>query len=442
MAVALIVLYDLLITVALVLAIVQVSIRILKKGGSLSRFADRFGFYPRSVMERVRSSAAGTRIWIHAVSLGEVRIALGLIEEMRRQNRSVTFTISVSTATAWKSAEVIMKRSAGPSDVLVYYPFDTVGAVRRAIKRLRPDAVVVVETEIWPNFIRAASRAGVPFYLVNARMSDASEKGYSRIRFFIAEYFKRISHVYAQSDEDAARFRKAGVPSDRITVGNSFKFDVSERVAAKEDELRRWTGAGRILLGGSIWPGEERILLKTYIKLLPDYPGMRLVLAPRHCSMAAEIERQAARCGLSCCRRSSGKNAVSDTDVLVCDTTGELSSLYAISDVVFIGKTLWEHGGQNMIEPCALGKPVVAGPYTENFRQVMNDLLSDDAVVQVPESDMPLMEESVCASIMRFFNEPETAAEYGHRAAMSVSTRAGATERCARDILGRMQCVC
>lgn len=432
--------YDLALTVFFILSSVVLVARVLLKGGQLrfSNFFAKLGFYSRKVLDRIDQTPDGERIWIHAVSLGEVKIALDMMKEMKRQDPSKSFIISVSTQTAWKSASETMLTSAGPSDVLTFYPLDLAFSVRRAIRHLKPSAIIVVETEIWPNFICAASEYGIPFFLVNARLSDSSVRGYTFFSSLFRGVFSRISHVYAQSAMDADRFKRAGVPENCISVSSSFKFGIPKRNPDKENELRAWTGGGPILLGGSIWPGEDVLLLKAYVRLKPVIPELKLVLVPRHSSTVPAIERHVRKFGLNSCRRSHGQQPVPGTGVYICDTSGELSSLYELASAVFVGKTVSEHGGQNMIEPCAIGKPVVVGPYTENFRQVMKDLLSEDAIVQIPEADAAEMEEAVIKVIGRFLTEPDFASAYSNRAMAAVEKRVGSMEACARDIIARI----
>ncbi len=434
---ALMLLYNIVVFVIYILASVPLLARMIRKKGSLHRFFDRLGFYPRKITSKINSTSQ-QRIWIHAVSLGETQVALKLMKEFKRQDPSMVFIISVTTWTAWEMASKVIQNNPESPDVLVLYPMDSACVVRRAIRRLKPSAIVVVETEIWPNFIYNASRLGIPLYLTNARMSDSSVRGYYRSKFFFGHIFRCISHVYAQSAQDAERFWKAGVPKECISVGNSFKFDMPDRNTDKEKELREWIGEGEILLGGSIWPEEECVLLKAFNKLKPYHPDLKLVLVPRHATNTAEIVRHVRSSRLAYCLRSSGEKPEPGTDVFICDTMGELTSLYSVATVVFVGKTLCEHGGQNMIEACAFGKPVIVGPYTENFRQVMNILLQGNALVQIPAADAGELEDSVCNGIIRLFDEPMAAVEMGHRAEMVVQTNVGSVTDCVKDIICRL----
>jgi 3-deoxy-D-manno-octulosonic-acid transferase len=219
-----------------------------------------------------------------------------------------------------------------------------------------------------------------------------------------------------------------------MDVTGSFKFDVAKRRPEKEAELRAWAGDGRILLGGSTWPGEDEVLLR----ILPELPeDVKLVIAPRHFEKADAVETNIEKAGFRCVRRSRGESvgdAVAGDGrkaVFLADTTGELMGLFGISSAAFVGKSLCEHGSQNMIEPCLCGVPTVVGPYTENFRPVMSDLLAADAIVQVED------EEGLRSAVRRFFDpgEREYAAELGERAKAAVERRGGVTERCAKDIL-------
>jgi 3-deoxy-D-manno-octulosonic-acid transferase len=221
-------------------------------------------------------------------------------------------------------------------------------------------------------------------------------------------------------------------------VTGSFRFDAGRRAAPeKEAELRRWTGEGRILLGGSTWPGEDEVLIGAYAKLRVRDASLKLVIAPRHFEKADAVEVNIVKAGFRCVRRSRGESAGDAVAgdgrkaVFLADTTGELMGLFGIASAAFVGKSLCEHGSQNMIEPCLCGIPTVVGPYTENFRPVMSDLLAADAIVQVED------EEGLRSAVRRFFDpgEREYAAALGERAKAAVERRRGVTERCAKDIL-------
>ena len=426
-------LYNALFAVAYAVMVPSFLLRMKRRGGYRARFSDRFGRYPPEIAAAL--SALDTSIWIHAVSVGEVQVAGQLMRAMRARNPNIRFVFSTTSSTGWKTAE----REVTPADVLIYNPLDFGGCVKRALDAVNPRAVILTETEIWPNFIRALKKRGVPIYLVNARISDRSAPRYKALRWFFGEVFRCFTKIYAQSDLDATRLTDAGADPATVQVTGSFKFDVAHRNEAKERELRAWIGDGEILLGGSTWPGEDVVMLNAYKRLLDKHPGVKLVIAPRHFEKADAVEANIRAAGFACVRRSKGGRAgarPSPGEVYLADTTGELMGLFGISSVAFVGKSLCEHGSQNMIEPCLCGVATVVGPYTENFRPVMSDLLAADALVQTPDASTPeARAASVEDELLRFFDDPARRVAYGERARTAVARRCGVVGRCADELL-------
>lgn len=406
---------------------------------------DRFGRYPEDIVRLLgRGPADGTRrpIWIHAVSVGEVQVAGQLMRALRERDGSVRFVFSTTSSTGWKTAENELAKLAGDGlgrddDVLIYNPLDFRGCVKRALDLVNPRAVILTETEIWPNFIRAIRKRDIPLFLVNARISDRSAPRYRALRWFFGEVFRCFTKIYVQSDLDARRLIDAGAEETSLVVTGSFKFDVARRNPSKERELADWIvpKPAKILLGGSTWPGEDEVLLRIYSDLVKTHPEVTLVIAPRHFEKADAVETNIKAAGFPCVRRSRGDTpdrVLAQTDrphVYLCDTTGEMMGLFGISTVAFVGKSLCAHGSQNMIEPCLCGKPTVVGPYTENFRPVMSDLLAADAIVQVSD------EAALKREIYRFFDDPAGRAEQGTRATAAVMRRCGVVGRCADGLL-------
>lgn len=422
-------LYNMLFAAAYLAMMPSFLLRMKRRGGYKARMGDRFADYPDEILSEL-SQTSVSRIWIHAVSVGEVQVAGQLMRAMRAVDPSVRFVFSTTSSTGWRTAE----KEISDSDILIYNPLDFPRLVAKAFDAVRPRAVILTETEIWPNFIREAKRRGIPLFLANARISDRSAPRYRALRCFFGEVFRCFTKIYAQSDLDAERLAAAGADRARMEVTGSFKFDVARRRPEKEDELREWSGGGRILLGASTWPGEDEALLRI-AACLPD--DVKLVIAPRHFEKADAVEANIQKAGFRCVRRSRGESAANvppedmKKTVFLADTTGELMGLYGIASAAFVGKSLCEHGSQNMIESCLCGIPTAVGPYTENFRPVMSDLLSADAIVQLGD------ENALRAALTRFFDPAEKAyAEaLGARAKAAVERRRGATEKCARDIL-------
>jgi 3-deoxy-D-manno-octulosonic-acid transferase len=427
------VVYNVLFSIAWLFLLPGFLLRMCRRGGYAARFGDRLGLYPPDVRRTVQSAwrtgaparqdASGHDIpppsdwvWIHAVSVGEVQVAAQLMREWRAVEPQVRFCFSTTSSTGWKMAE----RAVGARDVLIYNPLDFPNYVKSALSFIRPRAVVLTESEIWPVFIRTAATRGIPLFLINARVSDRSAPRYRLARTWFKDVFGCLTRIFAQSDLDKARLVAAGAPPGRITVTGSFKFDVARRDAAKERELADWLApaAGtRLLVGGSTWPGEDDVLLR----IVKSLRGVTLVLAPRHFEKADAVEAAVRSAGFACVRRSRGATGAPSgaPAVYLADTTGELMGLYALADVVFVGKSLTAHGSQNMIEPCLCGKPTLVGPYTENFRPVMSDLLSAQALIQVDG------EEALAREIRRLIDSPASAAALGARASAAVRRRQG-----------------
>lgn len=401
-------------------------LRMLRRGGYAARMGDRFALYPERIVSAFKEGE-GKFVWIHAVSVGEVQVAAQFMREWRKVEKDVRFCFSTTSSTGWRTAERVIAEG----DILIYNPLDFPSFVKSALKLVKPRAAVLVESEIWPVFIRTAKRYSVPVFLVNARVSDRSAPRYRRARFLFKDVFSCFAAIFAQSQLDRRRLVDAGAPESRVHVTGSFKFDAAHRAAPeKEAELRRWTGEGRILLGGSTWPGEDEVLVDAYAKLRGRDAALKLVIAPRHFEKADAVEANIVKAGFKCVRRSRGESSSGDAnEVLLADTTGELMGFYAIADAVFVGKSLCEHGSQNMIEPCLCAKPVLVGPYTENFRPVMDELLSDNAIVQAAGfSDF----ENKLGEIL--FGDREL----GSRAAAAVESRRGVVEKCVERIRGAL----
>ena len=420
--------YNALFSVAYAAMLPSFLLRMKRRGGYKARMGDRFADYPEDILKTLSSEPAASRIWIHAVSVGEVQVAGQLMRALRKLDPSVRFVFSTTSSTGWRTAE----KEVEPEDVLIYNPLDFPRLVRKAFDVVRPKAIILTETEIWPNFIREAKSRGVPLFLANARISDRSAPRYKALRCFFGEIFRSFTKTYVQSDLDSDRLVAAGADRARMEVTGSFKFDVAKRRPDKEAELREWIGDGRILLGGSTWPGEDDVLLR----IIPELPeDVKLVIAPRHFEKADVVEANIVKAGFRCIRRSRGDSASNGNGdgraVFLADTTGELMGLFGIASAAFVGKSLCAHGSQNMIEPCLCGIPTVVGPYTENFRPVMSDLLAADAIVQVKN------ETELCAVVKRFFKPEErgVAESLGEKAKAAVERRRGATEKCASDIL-------
>jgi len=377
---------------------------------------------------------AGDRpcLWFHAVSVGEVLQLRPVLDGLRERVPDVELVISTTTPTGRAVAE-----SKFPHDRVCYFPLDFSWAAREALRRLRPTAVVLVELELWPNFILIAHRAGIPLALINGRVSEHSYRGYTRIRFLMARLLGCFEALAAQNETYAARLAALGAPEGRLHVTGSIKFDrvATDRHNLRTAELRCFFGIREsepVFIAGSTQEPEEAIALDAYGELRKKYPELRLILVPRHKERFEEVARLVESRRLPLIRRSrpdsaapthpaSAPGAVEGRPVLLLDTLGELAACWGLADVAFVGGSLTNRGGQNMIEPAGYGAALLFGPNTHNFRDVVELLLAENAATVVYN------DAEVVSTVARFLENPAQARAQGTRAQKLVLDQQGAT---------------
>lgn len=423
------IIYDIFLFLAGIAMMPHLFFKMRKRGGYRANFRNRFG---RFAPEQLAAFAKGRSILIHAASVGEVGVAFQFIETMRRDNPAQRFTVSVTSSTGWQEAEKRLSQS----DALIYCPLDLPLFVARALDAVRPSAFVMVETEIWPNLIRACRCRSIPMAIVNGRISDKSAPSYRRFRFLFGPVLRMVKLILAQSDLDAKRFIAAGADPESIKVTGSFKFDVARRNEAKEEMWRGLLGKldllspKALLLGASTWAGEEALLMDCYLELRKRHPELRLALVPRHFERREAVEAEARTRGLRPIRKSDLDSGAwkatpfGPDDILLGDTTGEMMGLYPFASVAVVGRTFHSQGGQNMIEPCLCGTPTVVGPETQNFRPVMSDLLENQAIVQVASAA------ELEPTVEKLLGDAKERESLGKRAAQAVKSRRGVVDSC------------
>jgi 3-deoxy-D-manno-octulosonic-acid transferase len=382
-------LYNILFTVFSVLVSPYYLWRMRRRGNWRAGFSQRFGVYDTKLKQALTNR---DRIWMHAVSVGEVNVCTQIIQGI--EPRLPNLKIVVSTTTTTGMAELHRKLPTHISRV--YYPIDRRNCVVRALSTIRPLAIVLVEGEIWPNFLWRAKEMAIPVFLVNARLSDRSFRGYKRFARLFRPLFGSLAGVGAQSEADAARLRELGCRPQSVRVVGSLKYDAAkldERrlldVPAMLGQLGLAPGA-RILLGGSTHAGEEAILAEQFLRLRARFPDLFLVLVPRHFERCREVGRQLEARGLRFVYRNGitapTRFQPGEVDCLLVNTTGELRYFYEHATVIFVGKSLTAAGGQNPIEPGALGKAMVFGPNMQNFAEVVRSLLAQDGAIQTRDA--------------------------------------------------------
>ena len=415
-------LYSSLLAAVLVLGSPYWLYQLIRHGKYRRGLPQRLGFVP----EHFRNSAKPS-IWIHAVSVGEV-LAIGeLVPALRDQRPDLRVVISTTTDTGQKLASTRF----GAENVF-YFPFDFAFAVRSWIGALHPGLIVIAETEFWPNLLRVGNQSGARIAIVNARISDRSLPGYRRWKNFLTPILGGVDIFLAQTAEDARRLVEIGAAANRVLVGGNLKYDVPPPPPPPiVDQLRTAfaaSGAGPILVCGSTVEGnpetEEALLTAAFQNVAASYPAAVMLLAPRHPERFESVDAMLGQSKIKFLRRSQWNDDSGDSlngAVLLIDSIGELSSLYAVADIAFVGGSLVPCGGHNIIEPAQHGVPILIGPHTENFRAVVELFQSRDAVRVVNSSELP-------SAFLELLGDAALRRELGRRASETLASQRGATK--------------
>jgi 3-deoxy-D-manno-octulosonic-acid transferase len=410
-----------------------------RRGKILPQFGQRFGLYSKDVRERLKP---GCDLWIHAVSVGEVKIARVLIRSLREAKPDLKIVISATTGTGFNIAKTMLEDE---RTSIIYKPLDFLWSVVAAFKLIRPKRLILIESEIWPNYLWCARRRHLPIYLVNARLSDRTEERYRKMRWLIRPLLQEIDLVFAQDQIDVTRLTLAGFAPETIFNLGSLKYDVAVVDTSTEKDISAWwdragwTSHELVLLGGSTHPGEEEVLVRIYLGLREQWPNLKLVLAPRHAERGGSIRDMCDRMGLRATTRTQLAAATeamsngSTPDVLVVNSTGELSSLYKRATLAFVGKSLRGQGGQNFIEAAPGGTPIIVGPNMQNFKVITREFLSRQAIVQVFD------EFELEQRLKTLFRSDEIRKELGARARVTFEANLGAAQRTAKVILKSLE---
>jgi len=369
-------LYTLLLYLLAPLVILRLAWRSLRAPDYRRRWPERFGTIEPALGERV--------IWIHAVSVGEVQAAEPVVQALLEQRPD--YSILITTVTPTGSARVTALF--GDEVAHVYAPYDLPGAVSRFFQRVRPQLAIVMETELWPNLFHACQQRAIPLLLINARLSERSEAGYRRVRGLAAQTLSAVNEIAAQSELDAGRFINIGADQGTVTVTGNLKFEqrVPPSLLERAEVLRRDWGVGRtVWVAGSTHEGEDELLLDAFRQLRERFSDCLLVLVPRHPERFESVAELCRQKNYNTLLRSAAVPCTPATEVYIGDSMGELPLFYAASDVAFVGGSLVPHGGHNMLEPAALGVPVVTGPHVFNFVEICELLQQAGACVKVED---------------------------------------------------------
>ena len=365
-------------------------------------------------------------VWLNAVSLGEVKSAHALADELRARVPGLHIVFTTSTRTGYEEA----RRRAKPRDIVLYPPIDYRWICRRFLRAIRPDMVVILETELWPNLFHQTRRSGRPLILVNARISDRSLPRYQATRFFWRSVLTLPTNIYAQSPQNAARFLDLGAPASRVRVSGNLKFRIRPPESAFVTELIskiKSSDVGPLIVAGSTMPGEEKMVLEAFQTLLTRIPSPWLILAPRHPERFDEVLELIQSMEFRNERRSSWTydSLPVSGSVLLLDSMGELASVYQIANIVVIGGTLVPTGGHNLLEAAFFGKPIIIGPSMENFREICEVFMQTNehkSFPEIPEANVGAVlqipgPQSLAPSIELLLSNPQLSNELGDSAA-------------------------
>ena len=420
--------YSISLTIAAILSAPYWLFRGLRDRKYLLNFRQRLGWkMPKTALSR-------RPLWIHAVSVGEVLAAKPVFLALRAARPDLPIVVSTVTVTG----QALAQKELGSAELIFYFPFDWVFCVRRFLATVAPKAVVLLETELWPNFLRECSKHRVPVILANGRISDKSMRRYRLIPGLTKRMLGDISRFGVQSASDKRRFQLLGAPEERIRVTGNLKFDFPvpdlKQQAGMLELVRGALGASggdAIIVAGSTMKGEETLLLDAFDAVRKAQPSTRLVLAPRHPERFDEVAEIIRSRGLTFRRRSqAGSGCSGACPVLLLDTIGELRSVYALASVALIGGSFLPFGGHNPLEPAALGKAIVFGPEMSNFREIAGIFIRDQAARQCPIGELS-------QTLIQLLSDARSREVLGQRAAATMRSNQGATESTLALILSR-----
>ncbi len=393
----------------------------------------RHGKYRASLSERLGrvpaklSGAAGKpTIWVHAVSVGEVLAVSGLVSELKRAFPQHRVFISTTTATGQQLA-----RGRFGENSVFYFPLDFGFAIRPYLRSLRPELVVIAETEFWPNFLRLAHRSGARIAVVNARISDRSLSGYRRWRRIIRRVLEPVDLFLSQTEQDRERLVAIGVPENRVQVSGNLKFDAATPAAvpivARFGAALQQSQTKPVIVCGSSVEGEEELLLGAFAKVLETHPHAVMILAPRHPERFGVVTQLLEKGRIRFWRRSSWHGESVSGGIFLLDSIGELAALYALADIAFVGGSLVPRGGHNILEPAQYGVPILVGPYTENFRDIVKSFEIRGAVRVATSGEL-------AQAFLELASNEEQRKSMGGLAAETLRAHTGATQRTLKSL--------
>lgn len=418
-------LYNVLLLVYWATLIPMLIYRLIREEGFYQRIKQSIGFLPDDLKEKISNRHA---IWVHAASVGEIVAASPIVREMRKTHPNEVIIVSVVTATGFRMAHQIIKGADG----ILYFPLDLPYLTDRILTIVKPRAIVLVETEIWPNFLRIAARKNIPVMMMNGRISRRSSSRYRMITFFTRRVLSTIYVFCMQSRIDAQYIIDIGADPNKVIVTGNTKYDQTYGIVTDEEKKRYLKELGfdentyPIMIAGSTHKGENVSVYKAFCNIRNHFPGAKLIIAPRYIHQADLIYDEGVKHGVTMVKRSdmvAGKQIAGSYDGVLLDTIGELGRVYSLGDLIFVGGSLAHIGGHNILEPAAHGKPIVVGPNMFNFVEIFDLLSSRGACVMVRN------EEEFIDTCLDILIHPEKAEEMKRHCLEIVEENQGATKK-------------
>ena len=393
------------------------------KGKYRIGFWQRMGYYSDEIKRELINQSP---IWVHAVSVGEVIASTPLVKGLRREYPDAKIILSTVTDTGQQIAKERIKEA----DYIIYFPFDFSWSVKRALNTINPIVCIIMETELWPNFLREANKKAIPVAVINGRISERSFKRYRMISLFMKSVLESVRLFSMQTEEDAKRIIALGADKRNVNVSGNIKYDseFKEIEEEKVKEIKNTLGVNnndRIFIAGSTHPGEEETIIRLYSHILKNHADFRLVIAPRHIDRVGDVEEIVKRKGLASVRKSEIRNPKSkiQNPIIIIDTIGELGFMYSIADIVFIGGSLIPHGGQNILEPAFYKKPVIFGKYMMNFQEIAKEMILSGGGIQVNN------EEDLIREVGGLLNNKKKMIEIGEKGYQVIMKNRGALQK-------------
>ena len=419
--------YSLLLTLGLIVLIPRFLFQAIVHGKYLPGLRQRLGSIPHL------PESTHPTVWLHCVSVGETQAARPFVRELRKRFPNCRFVVSTVTVTGQAVARTVFKDDATQ---VIYFPFDWRWCVRRSLRAIKPDVVLMLETELWPNFLRHCRKQEIPVAVINGRISKKSYRGYNSIKFFVRRILGDISLAVMQSESDADRIRSLGMAPSKVIVGGNLKFDASpphKSDALTEQICTRFGLRGDVplILAASTHGTEEQIIIDSFQMLRSrGVAPVRLAIAPRHPERFAEVASVLEKSGLRWVRRSAPAQPQDvDAEAILFDSIGELTSIYPLATIVFVGGSLVQKGGHNVLEPAVAGVPVITGAHTDNFESIVQMLDEHDAIIRLPVLQQPEITQALYDALTSLLASEERRLQLAANALELLEMNRGAAER-------------